>query len=782
MHLRSISNGGSPAFAAELRSLEAERDPELKAEGLYHLARRAEARSQYGLAAQLYRRLEGTPLAGRAAERLRVFGGEGSLGDRAEFLLQNFSREAFDPSMLFAMGSAGALFKATRLLTLSRLAASPAATFTRGFAARALASTAGFGVEAVAFPAAGRLAHLALGQPQDWSARALGHDLAASFLVLGGMKLGGFGASSLAQRIGGSQLSPLTRGLFNQSGMFGGILLGQRFEELAGLRQPVSGASSMVDALALLLNFNVAGRLLHGAMGEGFRRWERQVEMQTQALSRPLSNPPLFQRGVGELFGLRIPAWAAVGAGEAPPPPRNFMMMKGEGEFPVRRLPWQLEASLLAMRSRDPRVWEGHLALLENTFLEAKLPPRDYVELYQRLQAVLGYENDHYNRKIAEVLNELLSRIPMSKRGPQQLFNLMIHIDRFPDHSLGDTMASWMRNPGLESDHRRRILQLIEDIFTDQPKDYGEEAMATLSSQWHRLRVEGRHFQRAVRAAFQFVRDWNAWFDPNLDGLNLARMALLDPQTSPHMREVLINNLQSALHNRDLLSAQRMKTLRTLEELAARPDLNDEQQAIFSSRLPMWRNELLRFNLQRIEADPIPHTSELAYLMNQEYVSKAEKRRLAQALQKAFFQAGPESQVYNMIVEDALGYIRNPELSPEMRQTFAIVLLRALNDSASVDLRGVRLLAMQGNQAFLMERLGLLPEEERVGLANRLIDDLGQRGPQAEQAALLLGTLTRMIAPSEALRKRLTQIQSTSQSLDAREVADFILSRWESIN
>ncbi|HEX5032909.1 MAG TPA: hypothetical protein VFW62_00390, partial [bacterium] len=655
MNLRPISNGGSPAFAAELRSLETERDPELKAEGLYHLARRAEARSQYSFAAELYRRLENTPLAGRAAERLRVFAGEGSLGNRAEFLLQNFSREALDPSMLFAMGSAGVVFKTTRLLTLSRLAASPAATFTRGFAARALASTAGFGVEAMAFPAAGRLAHLALGHQQDWSARALGHDLAASFLVLGGMKLGGFGASSLAQRIGGSHLSPLTRGLFNQSGMFGGILLGQRFEELAGLRQPVSGASTMVDALALLLNFNVAGRLLHSAMGEGFRRWERSVELQTQALSRP--QPTFFQGGMGNPFGSQVPAFAALGRGEARPAERNFMMMKGESEFPVRQLPWQLENSLLALRSRDPDVWGSHLAFLENTLLEAKLSSRDYVEVYQRLQTALGDLHEHNNRKIAEVLNEVLSAVPMNKPGPQKLFNLMINIERFPDHSLNtDTLASWARNRGLKSQHRRQILRLIEDIFTNLAKDYGEEAMAALSSQWEWLRVEGHYFRRTVEVAFQFIRERDAWFHHNLDGLNLARLALLDPQISRNTRELLLNNLQSALHSWELISADRVKTLRTLEELAERPDLNQEQRELFASRLPIWRHELLHFNLKRLEADPIPYTSELAYLMNQDYVSKAQKRRFAEALQKAFFQAPFESQVYNMIVEDALRY------------------------------------------------------------------------------------------------------------------------------
>ncbi|HEX5034324.1 MAG TPA: hypothetical protein VFW62_07590, partial [bacterium] len=98
-----------------------------------------------------------------------------------------------------------------------------------------------------------------------------------------------------------------------------------------------------------------------------------------------------------------------------------------------------------------------------------------------------------------------------------------------------------------------------------------------------------------------------------------------------------------------------------------------------------------------------------------------------------------------------------------------------------LELSGAAQFAKKSNEAFLVERLFLLPQEERIGLANRLIDELGKRGPQAEQAANLLGGLTRMILPNAVLRRRLSQLQN-SQNPDAREIAIHILHRWESLN
>ncbi|HKY62026.1 MAG TPA: hypothetical protein VJR29_01275, partial [bacterium] len=108
------------------------------------------------------------------------------------------------------------------------------------------------------------------------------------------------------------------------SGMYGGILLGHELEVRAGLRERTSGSIALVDGLSTLLTFQVAGRLNRSLLGEGMRRWERGVEVRTEALSRALPNPPLFQRGEG-----RVPPFEKGGLGGISPEPA----FAGEGSF-----------------------------------------------------------------------------------------------------------------------------------------------------------------------------------------------------------------------------------------------------------------------------------------------------------------------------------------------------------------------------------------------------------------------------------------------------------------
>lgn len=276
-------------LTSERESLTRELDPELRAEGLLSLAGREQSRDRSDAAIQIYAQILESPElpAGarqRAQERLDALQGRGAAGARFEVLLQRFTHEATDPTALFAMGAAGAAFKLTRALTLGRLALSPTANLlTRGFGARALAGLAGFGVEAAAFPAAGRMASLALGRKLDWSASTLGHELAASALTLGALRSGGAFFGQVG-RLGGA--GEFQRQALAQTGMLGGILLGRRLEEIVGLRQAQPGATALTDALVTLLQFNVAGRLSRGAFGEGFARWEAGLEYQTQALSQ----------------------------------------------------------------------------------------------------------------------------------------------------------------------------------------------------------------------------------------------------------------------------------------------------------------------------------------------------------------------------------------------------------------------------------------------------------------------------------------------------------------
>ncbi|MDL1873504.1 hypothetical protein FBR05_15090, partial [Deltaproteobacteria bacterium PRO3] len=161
---------GGPALTAEVRALEREADPELYYEGLLALARRQEAAGRVEAAAELYAAvvqeaeavgaLREGPLRTRAKEGLDAILGRGAFGPRAEFLLRNLAQQSSDQAMLFAMGTAGAVFRMTRLATLSRLASTPnPGILTQLIGAGRLASLTGFALEAPAFTLAGRLGH-----------------------------------------------------------------------------------------------------------------------------------------------------------------------------------------------------------------------------------------------------------------------------------------------------------------------------------------------------------------------------------------------------------------------------------------------------------------------------------------------------------------------------------------------------------------------------------------------------------------------------------------------
>jgi len=290
--IRDLLGLCSEVQAAELRSLAQESDPQLYSEGLLNFAARQEQGGRFELAAHLYQNiLSGNPSAirDRAEARLDALLGRGAVGNRAEFLLRNLAEQATEPSALLAMGVAGTVFRMTRLAALSRLATSANPGFlTRFLGAGRVASLLGFAVEAPTFTLVGRLGHEALGRPQDWSARALGRDLASSYLVLGGLKFTGMLGRAATARVG--NVEPLST-LFQQGSMLSGILLGHRLETWTGLRPQVDGATTLVDSLAMLLQFHVAGNLSRGAFGPSFSVWENNLDQNAATIEglRPIS-------------------------------------------------------------------------------------------------------------------------------------------------------------------------------------------------------------------------------------------------------------------------------------------------------------------------------------------------------------------------------------------------------------------------------------------------------------------------------------------------------------
>lgn len=339
------------ALRAELESLARETDPRLFFEGLLGLGMRREAAGDLETAAEIYSAVVGAvpPLAGderegslqaRAQRQLDAILGRGTAGPRFEFLARRFAREASDPTMLLAMTAGSAVFTLSRASILSRLLASPTRNLlTQGLGARALASGGAFLLEVPAFWATGKgLREFAASDAQSWDLATNFHELAAAALTLGALKLTGFGSQSLYRRLAGPagalRERPLQT-LFHQTGMFAGIVLGHRLEEAAGLRRPVDGATTLLDSLVMLLQFNVGGRLSHQLLGPGWAGRVREMELRLQDLAtRPrLPGPPL-EIGLGWRPALATASGPRAGGGESLEALLSrpvLMAMEGEG-------------------------------------------------------------------------------------------------------------------------------------------------------------------------------------------------------------------------------------------------------------------------------------------------------------------------------------------------------------------------------------------------------------------------------------------------------------------
>lgn len=301
-------------------------------EGLLALGARLEADHLLAAAGHLYNEIAHSDaehgaaagLRARAQTRLDALTGVGSSAYRTEFLLRRIARETMEPTTLVGMTAASAAYRLTRLAFLSRLVGSPAGgLLTRGFGARATASLMAFGVEATVFPMASRGAAAAFGRDLDWSLGTVGREIAGSFLLLGAMKLAGFGSAGLYNRMvergvaaRAASLRPVAQSLLQQGGMLAGLTLGHHLETAAGIRPHQDGATTFVDSLAMLIQFNAAGRLAHGIMGPGYAAWERSLDLHANRLA-PARRPLLPPRGrLPSLDSLRNGALAPAAAGE----------------------------------------------------------------------------------------------------------------------------------------------------------------------------------------------------------------------------------------------------------------------------------------------------------------------------------------------------------------------------------------------------------------------------------------------------------------------------------
>lgn len=287
----------------ELKSLAQEGDTELYYTGLLQLGRRLQNRDQSDWAIRLYfavaAQSELPDLARRAKSSVEALEGRGEVGARAEVLLSRFSKDFADPAMIAPMLIGSSVGGLARGLGLGRLAASPAAWYSRGLGARIGAGSLAYAAEVPAFVLSGRALRSMSSQPQaSW-----GHDFATGALSLGAIKLlGAVGKQGLAQAHGINEFGIITRGaalakysqpLVQQASLFSGLMTSHWAETQLGLRPKVDGATAVTDTLVSMFNLGAGMRLGQGLLGSGYARSMNELEWRTQSLEKPIDLPSI---------------------------------------------------------------------------------------------------------------------------------------------------------------------------------------------------------------------------------------------------------------------------------------------------------------------------------------------------------------------------------------------------------------------------------------------------------------------------------------------------------
>ncbi len=335
---------GERGINAEWESLSRETNSEIFNEGMLVLGERAERSGNLETAAHLYASVSFSNYP--AQQRLDVLTGSGPAGPRAEFLLRRLARETIDPTLLFGLSAASAAFRLTRFATgaWSHALLRPSA------AVLVPSGALGFGAEAMSFPLATRLAAMALGRDLDWNPETVGRELASSFILLGALRLTGSAVGRVLQPPAGMVGA---RPVLHQAAMLGGILIGHHLEEWLGLRPAQVGTTRLVESLALLLQFHVAGRLAAATLGNPWAL--RELELRRFYLeSAPVSPRRSWMASSEGSFALAPAAPFSPPLERTPGAPRisSILMMGGEGDndgnrpkgpgdnvIPFRRIP-----------------------------------------------------------------------------------------------------------------------------------------------------------------------------------------------------------------------------------------------------------------------------------------------------------------------------------------------------------------------------------------------------------------------------------------------------------
>ncbi|MCC6273060.1 MAG: endonuclease/exonuclease/phosphatase family protein [Deltaproteobacteria bacterium] len=307
----------SPELMAEFQALWKEKDPELLYEGFSSFASRLERAGQAETAARVYASLlEALPeeadvgLRRRVTGRLNGIQGGGDFGNRAEFLLDRFAKDAFDPKTIAPMILGTSVFSLTRTLALGRFGSS--ALF-RAIGPRFAASSLGFLTEVPAFALSSRALRGASAQEPS-----MGRELASAALTLGFLKGFGHGAQTLRTNPALGQNLRAPQLLLPQAAMFGGLMLAHQVEEGLGWRKPVDGATAATEVLAAMLSLGIGANLGQHLLGPRFQSTMRGMDLAFQAAANKASSR------LNPLGG----EWGPATAGAAP---RSFQAAMPEG-------------------------------------------------------------------------------------------------------------------------------------------------------------------------------------------------------------------------------------------------------------------------------------------------------------------------------------------------------------------------------------------------------------------------------------------------------------------
>jgi len=266
----------SPALAAELSALVKETDDSLFMGEISRMALRLGNSGHETEAAALFGALSDAPgvsetLRDRPRREARAISGDGTFGQRFEFLLPRVVKNAADPRVIFPAVGASLLARGLGAGLLARFFSSDPTWWTRGWAARGLAGLGSLTAESLAWTTGLRAL-------SPHSARDFSQDLFSAVLNLSVFH----GLSSAANR-----WAPMQGGVATPLALLGGLALVQGVERRLGGRP--SSPFAVADTLATFLGLTLGSHLARGLLGGRFAAYQAELAVRAET-SQPRMN------------------------------------------------------------------------------------------------------------------------------------------------------------------------------------------------------------------------------------------------------------------------------------------------------------------------------------------------------------------------------------------------------------------------------------------------------------------------------------------------------------